>query len=58
LSHSTSPFLVGYFQDRVWWTIYPGWLQTDILLISASWVARILSISHWCPASLLLCWKW
>jgi hypothetical protein len=31
LSHCTSPFLVGYFRDRVLWTIYPSWLQTMIL---------------------------
>jgi hypothetical protein len=26
-----------------------GWLQTLILLISASWVARITNTSHQCP---------
>jgi hypothetical protein len=36
LSHSTSPFCVRYFQDRVSCTICPGWFQTVILLISAS----------------------
>jgi hypothetical protein len=30
-----------YFCDRVSQTVCPGWLQTMILLISASWVARI-----------------
>jgi hypothetical protein len=34
-------FSVGYFWDRVLRTICPGWLRTLILLISASWVARI-----------------
>jgi hypothetical protein len=34
-SHSTSPFCVSYFQDRVSQTICPDWLQTVILLISA-----------------------
>jgi hypothetical protein len=29
------------FWDRVLPTICPGWLQTSILLISASWVARL-----------------
>jgi hypothetical protein len=36
LSHSTSPFFVIFFLDRVSQTICPGWLQTTILLISAS----------------------
>jgi hypothetical protein len=35
-------------------TICPGWLQTAILLISASWVARIRGISHQRPAQLFL----
>jgi hypothetical protein len=53
LSHSTSPFFCvcdRFFRDRVWQTLYLGWLQTVILLISASRVARITSMSHWCPA--------
>jgi hypothetical protein len=29
------------------WTICLGWLQTSILLISASWVARITGVSQW-----------
>jgi hypothetical protein len=41
------PFYVGYFQELFAWS----WLQTVILLISASWVARIRGVSHWCPAS-------
>jgi hypothetical protein len=37
LSHTTSPFYVmGFFQNRVSQTIFQGWLQTTILLISAS----------------------
>jgi hypothetical protein len=32
------------------WTICPDWPQTSILLISASQVARIKSMSHWCLA--------
>jgi hypothetical protein len=28
-----------------------GWLWTMILLISASWVARIIGMNYWCPAS-------
>jgi hypothetical protein len=34
----------------VWQTIGLGWLQTLILLISASWVARITGVSHQCQA--------
>jgi hypothetical protein len=33
--------MMGFFQDRVSQTICSGWLQTTILLISASRVARI-----------------
>jgi hypothetical protein len=36
LSHSANPFCDGYFRDRVSRTVYLGWLQTRILLISAS----------------------
>jgi hypothetical protein len=52
LSHSTSPFCVRYFQDRVSQTIFLGWLWTAIPLISASWVSRIKGVSHWCPANM------
>jgi hypothetical protein len=44
-------FCVGYFRYRDSWTICLGWHQTMILLISASWVARITGVSHWHPAS-------
>jgi hypothetical protein len=40
------PFFVIFFWDRVCWTICPGWLRTMILLISASWEARIIGVSH------------
>jgi hypothetical protein len=40
-------FLWRVFWDRVLWTICPGWPRTVILLISASWVARITGMSHW-----------
>jgi hypothetical protein len=50
LSHSSSLFSVGYFWDRFLWTISPGWLRTVILLTSASWVARITSVSYQYPA--------
>jgi hypothetical protein len=45
-------FVMGFFQDRVSWTVCPGWLGTAIFLISASWVARIIGVSHWCPANI------
>jgi hypothetical protein len=35
-----------FFWDRVFWTICPSWSWTTILLISASWVAGIRSMSH------------
>jgi hypothetical protein len=45
-------FLWRVFRDRGSWNICPGWLQTAILLISVSWVARITGLSHWCPVLL------
>jgi hypothetical protein len=35
-------------------TICLGWLWTGILLISASWVARIIGVRHWWDARLHL----
>jgi hypothetical protein len=46
LNHSSDPFFVGYFQDRVLWTLSPGCIWTVILLISASRVAKITGVSH------------
>jgi hypothetical protein len=46
-------FCDGFFWDRVLWTVCLGWLWTTILLISASWVARITGVSHGCPALIL-----
>jgi hypothetical protein len=43
-----------YFQDRVSWTICPSCLWTVVLLISASWVARITGVSHPAPARAVL----
>jgi hypothetical protein len=43
-------FCDGFFWDRVSQTICLGWFQSEILLISDSWVARITGMSHWCPA--------
>jgi hypothetical protein len=45
-------FAKGFFQDKISWTIFSGWLWTMILLISASWVARITGVSHWHLASI------
>jgi hypothetical protein len=39
-------FVLSFFRDRVLWTLCPGWLRTMIVLISASWVARITEVSH------------
>jgi hypothetical protein len=47
-------YCVGYFWDQVSWAIFLGWLSTAILLISAYWVASIIGMSYWCPASLNL----
>jgi hypothetical protein len=47
-------FCGGYFWDRGFLTICPGWLRTSILLMSASWVARIMGVSHQRPARYLL----
>jgi hypothetical protein len=33
--------------SRVSWTICTGWLQNVILLISASWVARLQAWARW-----------
>jgi hypothetical protein len=51
LSHISSPFDFGYFGEGISRTICPGWPQTNILLISASQVARIIVMSHQHPAS-------
>jgi hypothetical protein len=49
-NHSSSSFLWWvFFWDRVSQTICLGWLQTAILLISTSWVARITGVSHQHP---------
>jgi hypothetical protein len=44
--HATVPsFFTGW--DEVSWVFYPSWLwTTPILLIIASWVARIIAVSH------------
>jgi hypothetical protein len=45
-------FLWKVFWDRILRSFCPGWLWTVILLISASWVARITGVSHRCLACL------
>jgi hypothetical protein len=40
-------FYVGYFWEIVLWTICPSCLWTVVLLISASWVAKITGVRHW-----------
>jgi hypothetical protein len=45
-----APFLWRVFQKRVSGTICLGWLWTAFLLFSASWVARIAGVTHWCLA--------
>jgi hypothetical protein len=59
LSHSASPLCVcvcvcvcvlGIFEIVSLELFAQGWLQTMILLISASWVAKITGVSHRHPA--------
>jgi hypothetical protein len=57
LSHTSSPFCSGYFGDRVSQTICLCCLQTVILLISASQVARIIDVSPRHLASFLLTYR-
>jgi hypothetical protein len=47
-------FVMGFFWDRVFWTICLVWLWTVILLISASWLARITGVSHQCSSYILI----
>jgi hypothetical protein len=44
MSHSTSPTSWVFLRQGL--TFCPGWPQTSILLLSASQVARITSVSH------------
>jgi hypothetical protein len=53
LSHSSSPFFVKIlFEIESLGAICPCWLQNEILLISAPWIARVTVVSHW---SLVVC---
>jgi hypothetical protein len=51
-----SYFCDGIFQDRVLRTVWTGWLWTEILLISVSWVARNIGRSHRCLVILCIFW--
>jgi hypothetical protein len=42
------------FGDGVLWTIFLCCPQHTILLISASHVAKIIGVSHWCPESMYI----
>jgi hypothetical protein len=46
LSHSTSHCWKGFFKIESSWIVCPGWPWTVIVLISASWVARITGLRH------------
>jgi hypothetical protein len=48
LSNTSSPFCSGYLGDGILQIICLGWPRTMILPISASKVARITGVSHWC----------
>jgi hypothetical protein len=52
-SWATPPalFCIGVFEIGFCKLFASGWLRTAILLISASWVARITGMSHWHLAS-------
>jgi hypothetical protein len=61
LSLNSRLHLEPLHQPFLWWVFfktqidnYLGWLWTAILLTSASWVARIISVSHWHLATHLL----
>jgi hypothetical protein len=51
LNHSVSPvFVLGVFKIESCELFAWGWLPTMMLLISASWVARITGVRCWRPA--------
>jgi hypothetical protein len=52
LSHTSSSFCSGYFEDSISQIICLGWPRTVILMISAFQVARIIGVSHRCPADI------
>jgi hypothetical protein len=56
LSHSAVPFfcVMDFFKIGSRKLLCPGWLQTKILLLSVSWVARVTGMSHRCLAKCIL----
>jgi hypothetical protein len=38
--------MLGIFQNRFLWIFGPGWLWAMIFLFFASWVARVIDVSH------------
>jgi hypothetical protein len=48
--------VLGIFKLGSHKLIFQGWPWTTILLISASWVARIAGMSHWSLAGLFISW--
>jgi hypothetical protein len=51
-------FCIGFSWDRVSQTIALDWFQIAILLISASWVARITGLNHRHPAYIYFLKEW
>jgi hypothetical protein len=47
---ATLRFYFGYSEDGVLQTTCPGWPRNKIFQISASQVAKIIGMSHWCLA--------
>jgi hypothetical protein len=54
-THTSSSFCSGYFGDGGLVNYLP-WLVLNLdLLISASWVARVAGLSHWCSVPFFSC---
>jgi hypothetical protein len=55
-------FVMGFFETGSHKLFAWGWLQIQILLISASWIVRITGVSHWQLAPLSdamkICQQW
>jgi hypothetical protein len=56
LNHFTSPFLCWVF--RISQTICQVWLWTTILLISSSWVTKIIGVCHQCADTFIIYSWW
>jgi hypothetical protein len=57
LSHSDSPFfMMGFFKIGSWELFARGQIQTTVLLIFDSWVARITGVRHWHLAIIYYCY--